>query len=86
MGINDTDMKKAAPCYLEQSNPCWGWPLSSHMSERRMGKHLPPRLNTAWESTSLRTTGAVLGHYLPTEAYLVLENEPRSLTLKTGRP
>ena len=47
---------------------------------------LPPCLNTEWGSTSLRTTGAVLGRYLPTEAYLVFENDPRSLTLKTGRP
>ena len=51
-----------------------------------MGKHLLPRLNAAWGSTSLRTTGSVPGHYLPTEAYLVLENEPEGLTLKTGRP
>ena len=47
---------------------------------------LPPRLNAAWESTSLRATGAVLGSYLLTKTYLVLEDEPRLLTLKIGRP
>ena len=65
---------------------CWGWPLSSHMFVGRMGKHLPPCLNAAWESTSLRTTRAVLGSYLPTKTYLFLEDEPRRLTLKIGRP
>ena len=37
----------------------------------RMGKHLPPHLNAGRESTSLRTTGAVLGSYLSTKTYLV---------------